>query len=269
MAQQVDVKGFGLVEFPDNIERSVMLDALRRKFSQINQGQAVANSTAEPYNPSLAERAASAISSGLQKTGLISDNYRANRIGQNITMGLESLPVIGDAIGGDELGRAIREGDLIGGGFAALGAIPIAGDAAKAAGRNLPDEIKDLITEKTRFFHGTGSDFEQFSGEFKAGGKLGKGFYFADNPAKANLFAKIRKQKDPDATPNIRTANLDIKNPYVINSEMDLPVGGVDTDKLAQAGYDSVVLKKGDKIDEVVVFNQQQIIPEFTNQQQN
>ena len=132
MAQIVDVKGFGLVEFPDNIERSVMLDALRRKFSQINQGQAVANSTAEPYNPGLAERAASAISSGLQKTGLISDNYRANRIGENITMGLEALPVIGDAIGGDELGRAIREGDI--GGIAAnsLGAIPVVGDFAPA-----------------------------------------------------------------------------------------------------------------------------------------
>lgn len=132
MAQYVDVKGHGLVEFPDDIRRSVMLDALRSKFSKLNQGETVSSGIAAPYSPTLAERAAGAISSGLQKTGLISDNYRANRIGENITMGLEALPVIGDAIGGDELGRAIREGDVIGGGFAALGAIPIAGDAAKA-----------------------------------------------------------------------------------------------------------------------------------------
>ena len=33
MAQQVDVKGFGLVEFPDGIPRDTMLQALRRRFS--------------------------------------------------------------------------------------------------------------------------------------------------------------------------------------------------------------------------------------------
>ena len=58
MAQEVDVKGFGFVEFPDDVERSVMLDALRRKFSQINQGQAVPTATVAPYSPTLAERAA-------------------------------------------------------------------------------------------------------------------------------------------------------------------------------------------------------------------
>lgn len=148
MAQYVDVKGHGLVEFPDDVQRSVMLDALRNKFSKLNQGETVSSGIAAPYSPTLAERAAGAISSGLQKTGLISDNYRANRIGENITMGLEALPVIGDAIGGDELGRAIRDGDVIGGGFAALGAIPIAGDAAKAvgtAGGKLITSVSDLF----------------------------------------------------------------------------------------------------------------------------
>ena len=173
MAQEVDVKGFGLVEFPDDVERSIMLDALRRKFSQINQGQAVPNATVAPYSPKLAERAAGAISSGLQKTGLISNNYRANRIGENITMGLEALPIIGDAIGGDELGRAIRDGDMIGGGFAALGAIPVVGDLAKGAAK----PAQRLITSITDLFDYTPQQLSEQLIKSNPLGDIGGGVY--------------------------------------------------------------------------------------------
>lgn len=125
------------------------------------------------------------------------------------------------------------------------------------------------IPSDKRFYHGTGAYFDEFSDELQAGGKLGKGFYFADNPEKANFFAKLRKMKDPESNPNIRTANLDIKNPYIIRSNMDLPTSGIDTAKLAEQGYDSVVMMKGDNIDEVVVFKSSQILPEYRQKGEN
>ena len=86
MAQQVDVKGFGLVEFPDGISRETMLQALQRRFSQMPANESVA--TVAPYTPSLSEKAASGVSNVLQRTGLISNPYQANRIGGNVETAL-------------------------------------------------------------------------------------------------------------------------------------------------------------------------------------
>ena len=67
----------------------------------------------------------------IKGAGLISDNYGAQQIGKNVTALGEFLPGIGDAAAGDEFGRAVAEGDNLGMGLAALGAIPVVGDAAK------------------------------------------------------------------------------------------------------------------------------------------
>lgn len=174
MAQQVDVKGFGLVEFPDDISRDTMLDALRAKFSKINSGEMVSNGTAAPYSPTLAERAQSGISDALMKTGLISNQYRANRIGGNIGMALEAAPIIGDAIGGDDLGRAIREGDAGGIGFAALGAIPVVGDAARAGFKSA----------------------KELSGKYS---DIGVSSFISDRPAEINLAKVVVPQESRSA----------------------------------------------------------------------
>jgi hypothetical protein len=142
MAQQVDVKGFGLVEFPDQVGRETMLQSLRRKFAQMPANESGA--TVAPYNPSLSERAKSGIANALSSSGLISNPYQAQRVGENVGVALDFLPIVGDAIGGDDLGRAIRSGSAGDIGFAALGAIPVIGDAARAARKPIT-EMVDLF----------------------------------------------------------------------------------------------------------------------------
>jgi hypothetical protein len=140
MAQQVDVKGFGLVEFPDQVGRETMLQSLRRKFAQMPANESGA--TVAPYNPSLSERAKSGIANALSSSGLISNPYQAQRVGENVGVALDFLPIVGDAIGGDDLGRAIRSGSAGDIGFAALGAIPVIGDAAKVGIKSIDKQIE-------------------------------------------------------------------------------------------------------------------------------
>lgn len=148
MAQQVDVKGFGLVEFPDNLPRETMLQALRARFADANAGKATA--TVAPYEPTLAERVQRGVSDFLTDKGIISNRYGAERIGENVSTALNFLPVVGDALGGDEFGRALKSGSAGDVGFAALGAIPIAGDAAKIASSAYRG-IRESLPEFNRF----------------------------------------------------------------------------------------------------------------------
>ena len=132
----VDIKGVGQAQFPDDMAIADIRSFLRNKYYQREaQGQSDILSpqpqTASPYEPTLTERLGGGIAEGLKGAGLISDNYGAQQIGKNVTALGEFLPGIGDASAGDEFGRAVAEGDNLGMGLAALGAIPIAGDLAK------------------------------------------------------------------------------------------------------------------------------------------
>ena len=132
----VDIKGVGQAQFPDEMPIDDIRSFLRNKYYQrAAQGQtdilSPAPQTVSPYEPTLTERLGGGIAEGLKGAGLISDNYGAQQIGKNVTALGEFLPGIGDAAAGDEFGRAVAEGDNLGMGLAALGAIPIAGDLAK------------------------------------------------------------------------------------------------------------------------------------------
>jgi hypothetical protein len=89
------------------------------------QGQARAS------EQSLAQKAGQGISNALVDSGIISDRFGAQQIGQNVTSIGEFLPGIGDATAGDEFGRALKQGDNFGMAMGALGAIPLVGDAAR------------------------------------------------------------------------------------------------------------------------------------------
>ena len=132
----VDIKGVGQAQFPDDMAIADIRSFLRNKYyDRAAQGQSDILSpqpqTASPYEPTLTERLGGGIAEGLKGAGLISDNYGAQQIGKNVTALGEFLPGIGDASAGDEFGRAVAEGDNLGMGLAALGAIPVVGDAAK------------------------------------------------------------------------------------------------------------------------------------------
>tara|TARA_R110000851_G_scaffold137013_1_gene272788 strand:+ start:256 stop:1404 length:1149 start_codon:yes stop_codon:yes gene_type:complete len=153
----VDIKGVGKAQFPDGMSADDIRAFLRSKYSQqAMSGQSDILSpqpgTASPYNPSLVDKIGGGIADTLTKSGLISDNYRAQQIGKNLSSIGEFLPGIGDATAGDEFGRAAAKGDGFGMAMAGLGIIPVAGDLAKKAIKSLPmNEIKKVTSYNDMF----------------------------------------------------------------------------------------------------------------------
>tara|TARA_R110002012_G_scaffold320193_1_gene542718 strand:- start:177 stop:1424 length:1248 start_codon:yes stop_codon:yes gene_type:complete len=149
----VQVKGVANpIQFPDSMSEEEIKAILQQKFNadmfkratgELSDALTPVTNTAAPYNPSLVDKMGSGIANTLKDTGIISDNYGAQRIGKNVSALAELLPGIGDATAGDEFGRAVAQGDKFGMAMAGLGVIPVAGDAAKQALRkaktiNLP-----------------------------------------------------------------------------------------------------------------------------------
>ncbi|MCP4268261.1 MAG: hypothetical protein GY777_22255, partial [Candidatus Brocadiaceae bacterium] len=135
------------------------------------------------------------------------DNYGAQQIGKNVTALGEFLPGIGDAAAGDEFGRAVAEGDNLGMGLAALGAVPVVGDAAKQAGKwyhGTNTDIDDLI--------GSGFNTTDRSLDQTIPNALGDniGMFFAQNKNHSKQFGK-----------NIMETELNLKNPKVFKTQDD------------------------------------------------
>ena len=152
----VDIKGVGKAQFPDDMPIADIRNFLRNKYSQDvinNESRALdpVSDYATPYEPTFMEKASQGIADVLTDTGIISNQYGAQQIGKNLTAIGEFLPGIGDAAAGDEFGRAVAEGDKLGMGMAALGAIPFAGDALKkavnVAKKNYDEAFKPLQVE--------------------------------------------------------------------------------------------------------------------------
>ena len=134
----VDIKGVGKAQFPDGMSADNIRTFLRNKYAQQrSDGKSdtlsPVDNVAAPYEPTLTERMGQGIASGLTNTGLVSDNYGAQRIGKNIASIGEFLPGVGDAAAGDEFGKAVAQGDKFGMAMAGLGVVPVAGDALKKA----------------------------------------------------------------------------------------------------------------------------------------
>jgi hypothetical protein len=147
----VDVLGYGQrVNFPDDMTQEQMREALKHKFKQERmsftppslepQGAAM-----EHRNLSLRDRASRAISNALFDQGVISDRYRANQVGENLTSIGEFMPLAGDIVDADDLGRAAASGDAAGMVMAGLGVVPVVGDAAQAGLRGLRPMVSELL----------------------------------------------------------------------------------------------------------------------------
>ena len=160
----VDVKGVGKAKFPDDMDISDIRAFLRNKYSQqaINGQsdilQPVENIVA-PYEKSLVEKMGSGISDVLTDTGIISNRYGANRIGENIATLGEFLPGIGDATAGDEFGRSLEKGNYGTAAINALGIVPGMGEAAHAIFGGILAKNADLGALKiAKMMDDTGAD---------------------------------------------------------------------------------------------------------------
>ncbi len=221
----VRVKGVANpMQFPDDMDIEDIKAFLQRKFAQ----QAITGNKPADLDPlqgqarkteqSLAEKAGQGISNALYDSGVISDRYGAQRIGENVTSIGEFLPVIGDATAGDEFGRALKQGDGVGMALGALGAIPLVGDAAKKV-------------FKGKVFHQTNSNFDEFDFDKTSDGTV----WFTDN--KANF-------SDPNSS-----AGAAAGKGRIIERDVELNnVAGYDeldkysVDELVQQGYDGAFL---------------------------
>ena len=135
----VDIKGVGKAQFPDGMSADDIRAFLQRKYAQqAMSGQSdilsPVDDTVTPYNPSLVDKIGGGIANTLTKSGLISDNYRAQQIGKNLSSIGEFLPGVGDATAGDEFGRALKEGDYGEAALQGVGMVPGLGDMAIFAG---------------------------------------------------------------------------------------------------------------------------------------
>lgn len=149
----VDIKGVGQAQFPDGMSADDIRSFLRRKYSQqAMSGQSDILSpqanTVAPYEPTLTERMGQGVSNALFDSGIISDRYGAQRVGETLSSIGELLPGVGDATAGDEFGRAVAQGDKVGMGLGLLGAIPMVGDAAKKAVKSFDLEDFTKFSDK-------------------------------------------------------------------------------------------------------------------------
>tara|TARA_R110000851_G_scaffold324807_1_gene492364 strand:- start:653 stop:1726 length:1074 start_codon:yes stop_codon:yes gene_type:complete len=223
--QAVRVKGVANpMQFPDDMGVEDIKSFLKRKFANLAttgsqpadlaplQGQAQAT------QQSLAQRAGQGVSDALFDSGIISDRYGAQRIGQNVTSLGEFLPVVGDAAAGDEFGRALKQGDNVGMALGALGAIPLVGDAAKKV-------------FKGKVFHQTDADFKDFDFDKTADGTVwftGDKANFSDPSSSAGAAAGKGRIIEREVELN-KVAGYDELDKYSI-------------DELMQQGYDGAVL---------------------------
>jgi hypothetical protein len=142
------------------------------------------------YEPSLREQIGNVIydaAGGLGGLGGI-----RNRIRDEAMIGLDFIPGLGEALGGEEAGRAFGSGDYLGGGLglaaSALGVVPVVGDAAAAG-----------MKKGIRAFHGSPHDFDRFDmskiGTGEGAQAYGHGLYFAENEGVARDYRdKLSRQ---------------------------------------------------------------------------
>ena len=145
----VRVKGVANpMQFPDNMDINDIRAFLQKKFNDKTMSGKIdltpVQASAQAYEPSLVDKIGYGIADRLKSTGLISDNYGAQQIGKNLASVGEFLPGIGDATAGDEFGRAAASGDKLGMSMAALGAIPLVGDAGKKISSKLRSKFPEL-----------------------------------------------------------------------------------------------------------------------------
>lgn len=108
-----------------------------------------------------------------------------NRMRNEAMIGMDFIPGVGEALGGEEAGRALGAGNYLEGSLGlaatALGAVPVVGDAAAAG-----------VKKGIRAFHGSPHDFNRFSldkiGTGEGAQAYGHGLYFAENEGVAQSY---------------------------------------------------------------------------------
>jgi len=278
----VDIKGVGKAQFPDGMSADNIRTFLRNKYAQQrSDGKSdtlsPVDNVAAPYEPTLTERMGQGIASGLTNTGLVSDNYGAQRIGKNIASIGEFLPGVGDAAAGDEFGKAVAQGDKFGIAMAGLGVVPVAGDLAKKVMKaKFPDvkfdEIKTLpYKEKAKLASKwkTGQPIKLNYARNTVSSKnypAGMDFGQKIEPAGRYMNVDFDDKGFNKSIPDWEFGEIEFENPIVLEhkstnstgwkKDLSEMFGGSTgkrlTNKLKKAGHDGIITKDADGFNETI-----------------
>ena len=175
----------------------------------------MANGTIEAYEPSPLEKQQQVIANFLLDNGLISDNYRAQRLAENMTVMSELIPGFGDVQGIREGDYMIEEGNPLAGGIM-MGAsvIPfIPGTPLAKLATKLQEKIKKGKFNEQRELRNAAS------GDGDAGYNAAERHRKSWQKDQRKLDEMIAKEK---ATPNLEPKVTPKEPPKVVQGELNL-----------------------------------------------
>ncbi len=145
------------------------------------------------------------------------------------------MPITGDIQSGLLAAQDIKSGDYKSAVLNSLGLLPF-----------IPS-LGGVIKNTDDLFHGS---LGNLVGNLRSGkGSLGEGFYLTNTEKQASLYPKLHAKLKGIENPNVVVTPMQTtaKNIYELN---DIPVGGVDVNKLRDLGYDGISYKN-----ELMIFN--------------
>ena len=174
----------------------------------------MANGTIEAYEPSPLEKQQQVIANFLLDNGLISDNYRAQRLAENMTFMSELIPGFGDVQGVREGKFMIDEGNpMMGGIMMGASMLPfIPGSALMRKAQKLQAKIKQEKFNEQRELRNAGS------GDGNAAYDAAERARKKHQNAQRQLDEMIAKEK---ATPNLEPTVTKKEVPKAVQTEMD------------------------------------------------
>lgn len=121
------------------------------------------------------------------------------------------------------------------------------------------ETAEEFVKAQANYVHGGGGEIGKFDArKLTKGGELGKGVYFTGDEARAKLYGGT-----------ITNLKANLKNPLTITSKELWSEGGIIdkfnadpsyTKKLIEQGYDGIIVKNGDKVDQGVVFDVKNVL---------
>ena len=112
---------------------------------------------------------------------------------------------------------------------------------------------------KDRMYHATGDDFSVVDvDKSDPRSKFGTGFYMTPNTNYANFFGNLRSKEGKPS--QVMPVYSSVRNPYEISGTQNIPLTGIDREKLKALGHDGVLFRNdAGKVQEVVAFDPTQV----------
>lgn len=112
---------------------------------------------------------------------------------------------------------------------------------------------------KDRMYHATGDDFSVVDvNKSDPRSKFGTGFYMTPNTNYANFFGNLRSKEGKPS--QVMPVYSSVQNPYEISGTQNIPLNGIDREKLKALGHDGVLFRNdAGKVQEVVAFEPTQV----------